>query len=96
MLLFLLGCSGSYDYETSNSAPPIRTVYNPKTGDTDTFGRIENSDNPSYMNYDTGEIYAPVNRNERPTYLNYDTGEMYWPVGNHMYQNSQGDVFFVH
>lgn len=93
LLLFLSGCyAGSYS-SNSDSFPQTRSVYNPQTGDVDIYGNVGGG---SYMNYDTGEIYAPVDRRENPTYLNYETGEMYWPIGDNMYQDAQGDVYFVH
>jgi len=92
LLLFLSGCYAG-TYSDSDYSPATRTVYNPQTGDTEIYGNIGSG---RYMNYNTGEIYAPVGDNERPTYLNYESGEMYWPVGDNMYQDSGGNIYYVH
>lgn len=95
LFLFLSGCyAGSYMGHRDH--PQFQTVYNPKTGNIEVFGATGNPDNPSYLDYNTGQIYAPMNSNPRPPYMNYSTGEIYQPLGDYMYQDSRGNVYFVH
>ena len=95
LLLFLSGCYTG-GYSAHRAYPRTQTVYNPQTGNLEFFGATGNPQNPSYLNYNTGEIYAPMNRDARPPYINYSTGEIYQPLGDYMYQDSKGNVYFVH